>query len=77
MAKMKIQDRLHKGLMVTGWTEVESTSKKYRTYENPMKVTKVFTGKAGALRVGKTASNSTSYPEYGQMVLRLAEKGSP
>ena len=75
MPKNRIQDQLHKGLLAIGWAEVESSSMKYRTYENPMKGgQRMFTGKSGALRVGKTVSNSTSYPEYGKMLLRLAER---
>jgi len=61
MAK-KLQDRVAAYLIeAKGFLEIPSTSQKYRKFMNPLKKGQFyFLGKSGAVRVGRTVSNSIS-----------------
>ena len=64
MAKKTLQERYAAGLSAIGYTEdLQARSKKFRTFIRPSKLypgtdEKVYLGKAGSVRYGKTVSNS-------------------
>ena len=71
---METLQELHaKGLLAMGFGEVESTSRKYRTFRSP-KGTLYFLGKSGAVRFGKNASSSISLAESSKAVILAKAK---
>lgn len=75
MAKPNLQQRLVDALIATGrGTPVESRSRKYVTLKRPAG-SFFFVGKAGALRFGKTVSDSMAAPdEFKQRLLAETSK---
>jgi len=59
---MKLQDRLARYLIEgKGFQEVPSSSRKYRKFMNPLRKEQFhFVGKNGAVRVGRTITDSIS-----------------
>jgi hypothetical protein len=63
MPKTTLQQRLVDALVATGrGTIIESRSRKYVTLKRPDR-TFFYVGKAGALRFGKTATDSVTAPD--------------
>jgi len=61
MAKREtVSEKLVKFVIIRGYEEILSRSKKYRTFEKEGVPVKVFIGKRGAFRSGRTSSNSRS-----------------
>ena len=61
MAKQKtVTEKLVEFVTLRGYEEILSRSRKYRTFEKEDVVPKIFIGKRGAFRSGKTSSNSRS-----------------
>jgi len=63
MAKMTKSEKVVQLLLGNGAKEVESNSRKYRTFERPQGPPGCpfwFVGRKGALRTGKCSSNSYS-----------------
>lgn len=62
MAKLTVQQKVIDRLVELGWSEVASRSRKYRTFRKEEKQPFfVFVGKKGALRKGKTVTDSMSF----------------
>ena len=51
-------ETLARGLDRAGWTEIASTSAKYRKFQHPDHPVFMWLGKAGALRLGRIASDT-------------------
>ena len=61
MAKRKtVSEKLVEFVTLRGYEEILSKSRKYRTFEKEGLDVKVFIGKRGAFRSGRTSSNSHS-----------------
>jgi hypothetical protein len=60
MAKKTKAQRIVEYLERHGYCEVPFRSKKYRAFRKPGKDTYTFVGKAGAVRAGRTVSDSVS-----------------
>lgn len=58
--KRTLRERLAEALTRRGCIAVESRSKKFLTFKHPDRPYSYFVGAAGALRRGKTASDSVS-----------------
>jgi hypothetical protein len=75
MPKTTLQERLVDALVATGrGTIVQSRSRKYVTLERP-DGSFFYVGKAGALRFGKTVTDSMAAPDdFKRRLLRDAEQ---
>jgi len=61
MAKRKtVTEKLVEFITIRGYEEILSKSGKYRTFEKDYIVPKIFIGKRGAFRSGRTSSDSRS-----------------
>jgi len=61
MAKQKtVTEKLVEFITIRGYEEILSKSEKYRTFEKDYVDSKIFIGKRGAFRSGRTSSNSSS-----------------
>lgn len=60
MSKPTLSELLTAGLAALGWTHVEGRSSKYTTFEKDYAKFRIFVGRNGALRAGRTASTSQS-----------------
>lgn len=60
MAKKTKQQQNLETLTSMGWRVTETRSSKYIALQHHMMIGKVFLGKAGAVRVGRVASNTAS-----------------
>lgn len=58
--KLTLAERLAYGLTKVGWTEVQNPRSHYREFARPGTDRRMFVGKAGALRIGRCASQSSS-----------------
>jgi len=71
-----IADQLVRGLIARGWIEVQSNTRKARTFKHPDRRQGTpyrFVGKAGSLRLGHTYSGSIAASDkYRQQVLDSA-----
>lgn len=73
MAKT-IQERLAAALLARGYKELDSKTRKYRTFAGTQDERKLFVGKSGALRVGVNSSTSTSITGHKLYKELLAEQ---
>jgi hypothetical protein len=65
MAKETKREKVVALLLDRGCAEVESNSRKYRTFKSPNSADKYyFVGRKGALRFGKNVSNSSSLTRH-------------
>jgi hypothetical protein len=60
MKTKHLHDMVIEAILKRGAIEVPSKTRKYRTFTRPAADGFYFVGKAGALRAGKSASNSVS-----------------
>jgi len=70
MAKRK-RDKIADALAERGCIEVESRSRKYKQFMIPGRDNFYFVGKSGALRVGKTISNSISLTHVTEKIFNI------
>ncbi len=63
--KHTIKERLIAGLTARGYTPSVTGSGKYQAFKHPERRGLLFVGKSGALRVGHTASGSSSLQDTG------------
>lgn len=73
MAKTTLTEMIQAGLIAMGATEVPVKSSKYKAYHLKGRSYNYFVGKAGALRIGKTPTNSTAVLE--QTKQKVADRG--
>ena len=77
MAKKTIQERLIEALKLQGCPEVQSRSTKYRVFMDIRTAKKggfLYVGKAGALRFGKTVTDSRPADAYKAALLGTVEE---
>lgn len=73
---MKLQDQIIAGLKAAGYSIAQTASRKYVTME--CDGNRVYVGKAGALRRGKTIALSVPVSQrYKQHVIELGQRESP
>lgn len=72
MKTKHLHDMVIEAILKRGAIEVPSKTRKYRTFTRPAADGFYFVGKAGALRAGKSASNSVSL-ERGAFYMAIQE----
>lgn len=58
---MTLSEQIVNKLILLGWTETASRSSKYRTFIKNCETDRVYVGKRGALRKGRSVTESYSY----------------
>ncbi len=76
MPKQTKQDYFTALVLKEGWEQSTKTWGKYRTFSHPEKLYKIFLGKNGAIRVGRTQANSRSWTDREDTFVRALANGS-
>lgn len=67
MAKRTIRERLEAGLMAEGWTrDFSARTGRYSVWKRADDLTRMYVGRSGALRRGRTASGSFCVSDQGR-----------